>query len=137
MSFGIANTVQEFKPTIVEDAAWTIAEVVNIIQQAYDIQMEQFMKLTMEMLQKLVTAVGTPTNAQATPANNPCQCACQCSCQCVHCKHHHPKISDDKCWELETNAVNFSTSWYLSRTRPQQSPNGVWGPKSLSSGNQE
>ena len=32
---------------------------------------------------------------------------------CLHCKKKHPNCTDDKCWELDSNATSHPAGWKL------------------------
>jgi hypothetical protein len=73
-----------------------------------DKKLDDLIKLQTETLatfQKLLTKSTAPSNTN-TGSNRPSR-----KCQCPHCKHHHPNIPIDKCWELPTNAANYPAHW--------------------------
>ena len=69
-----------------------------------------------EIFQKIVNAVGYGCGNGNNASNTSSRC--HCGPQCSHCKCHHHNIPDDKCWELEANAVSHLANWILVKNQP-------------------
>jgi len=58
--------------------------------------------------------------------------------RCTHCKRFHPKIPEDKCWNLEKNTASHPAKGMSSKQAGTATMNEVaWGKRKLNLGNQE
>ena len=109
MGFGIANQAITAQQQLSEEEArkaemaLALNKIVQNVQAASDKKMEALMDFTKDMLKQLVAA-NKPTNTggnSTTNTNSKSRAR-----RCTHCKCFHPKIPDDKCWNLEKNVAS-------------------------------
>ena len=116
MGYGITDNMQtkSEEDIAAEDEAWAVPEIVKSLQVISGKQIETYKAKMHEMLKKLITTAGN-SNKSKRQNGGPNH-----GHECPHCKCHHPKMPDNKCWELEVNLAQCPANWVLLKDRPRK-----------------
>jgi len=119
--YGIANhvgTAESFTHDTANLVLETTAELVNAVSAHNDKKLDDLIKLQTDTLAAFQKLLHKNTSSNTATTGNPCNPRKN---QCPHCKHLHPRIPIEKCWELPANAASRPAHWkpLVDRTAAQ------------------
>ncbi|KAL7480082.1 hypothetical protein ACHAW6_005786 [Cyclotella cf. meneghiniana] len=118
VGFGIANqaitTQKQLSKEEMHKAKMALAlnKIVQNVQAASNKKMEAFMDFTKDMLKQFLAASKSNNTGENSITTTNVRARVH---RCTHCKCFHPKIPDEKCWNLAKTVASCPKREYVTR----------------------